>query len=455
MKTQKQIFRWLMLLVLFLGAGGAWAQTSTTATQTVCPGSEPYFVNPGNASNTATWAIVPAGPAITPGIDQWHISVNWPNPLVPTLYTLSLTESSANGCDSLVSVKVTVNPAPVPPVGSDITQCEQSPIQTLTAVATPPSGATVVWYDAATLGNIVASPTLSAVGTVTYYAESVNTVGGCPSPTRTAVTLTITGAPAPPTSGGDITQCEQSPIQTLTATATVPAGSTVVWYTAATGGTIVASPTLSSVGTVTYYAQTVVTVGGCTSLTRTGVTLTITGAPAPPTSGGDITQCEQSPIQTLTATATVPAGSTVVWYTAATGGTIVASPTLSSVGTVTYYAQTVVTVGGCTSLTRTAVTLTINALPTATISYDNASYCTTPVGTGFATSTLSGQSGGTYTSFPAGLVIDAITGTINLGTSLPGTYTVTYTFTNGICPSTTTTTVIIKIAPATSPIYHN
>ena len=37
-------------------------------------------------------------------------------------------------------------------------------------------------------------------------------------------------------------------------------------------------------------------------------------------SGGDQTECEESPIQTLTATATAPAGSTVVWYNAPTGG---------------------------------------------------------------------------------------------------------------------------------------
>jgi hypothetical protein len=44
-----------------------------------------------------------------------------------------------------------------------------------------------------------------------------------------------------------------------------------------------------------------------------------------PTSGGDLTECEATPIQTLTAAATSPIGSTVVWYNAATGGSIVAS----------------------------------------------------------------------------------------------------------------------------------
>jgi surface antigen len=283
-------------------------------------------------------------------------------------------ETNAEGCTNLlpVEVAVTVNPAPdAPTSGGNIAQCEQSPIQTLTATATAPSGSTVVWYDAATAGAVVGSPTLSTVGTVTYYAESVVTVSGCTSLTHTAVTLTINSAPAAPTSGGNIAQCEQSPIQTLTATATAPSGSTVVWYNAATAGAVVGSPTLNTVGTVTYYAESVVTVGGCTSLTRTAVTLTINPAPAAPTSGGNIAQCEQSPIQTLTAIATAPSGSTVVWYNAATAGTVVGSPTLSSVGTVTYYAESVVTVGGCTSLSRTAVVLAIIAVPTTSHIYHN------------------------------------------------------------------------------------
>jgi hypothetical protein len=41
-----------------------------------------------------------------------------------------------------------------------------------------------------------------------------------------------------------------SPVQTLTATATVVSGSTVVWYDAATGNTV-ANPILNTIGTRT------------------------------------------------------------------------------------------------------------------------------------------------------------------------------------------------------------
>ncbi|MBK8601234.1 MAG: hypothetical protein IPN80_12435 [Flavobacterium sp.] len=131
--------------------------------------------------------------------------------------------------------------------------------------------------------------------------------------------MTINPASVVPVSGGNQTECEASPLQTLTATATVPAGSTVVWYNAATNGSIVTNPTLNSVGTVTYYAQAV-NGNNCSSLSRTPVTLTINPASVVPVSGGNQTECEASPLQTLTATATVPAGQTVVWYNAATNG---------------------------------------------------------------------------------------------------------------------------------------
>ncbi len=112
---------------------------------------------------------------------------------------------------------------------------------------------------------MVASPVLSAVGTTTYYAESVQNVTACTSSTRTAVILTIQPTPAAPASGGDITECEANPIQTLTATATAPAGSNVVWYDAASNGNIVASPTLNTIGTITYYAESQNATTSCVS----------------------------------------------------------------------------------------------------------------------------------------------------------------------------------------------
>jgi hypothetical protein len=68
---------------------------------------------------------------------------------------------------------------------------------------------------------------------------------------QTAVTLTIVGVVPNPTASDQTVCSNGSNTQTLTATAT---GNTITWYSAATGGSIVSSPTQVGVGS-TYYAE--------------------------------------------------------------------------------------------------------------------------------------------------------------------------------------------------------
>jgi gliding motility-associated-like protein len=104
------------------------------------------------------------------------------------------------------------------------------------------------------------------------------------------------------------------------------------------------------------------------------------------------------------------------------------------------------TAGTCSNTTSTSITIT--ALPIATIAYTGGPYCAT----GTATPTQTGVSGGFYTA-PAGVFINGVTGNINLLTSTPGTYTVTYTFTNGTCSNTATTTIKINALPTATITY--
>ncbi len=155
---------------------------------------------------------------------------------------------------------------------------------------------------------------------------------------------------------------------------------------------------------------------------------------------------------------TISAGSHYAWsIIAGTGGagTITAGATenlitvnWTSAGTCTL-SVTETNAAGCLGTPQTIV-ITVNALPTATISYAGTPYCAT----GTAAVTRTGQAGGTYSS-TAGLSINAATGTIDLVASTPGTYTVTYSFTNGACSNTATTSVTINALPGTSVIYHN
>ena len=105
-------------------------------------------------------------------------------------------------------------------------------------------------------------------------------------------------------------------------------------------------------------------------------------------------------------------------------------PTPNAVATSgTYYIKGT-TASGCSDIQP--VTVTINALPIANITYAGSPYCAT----GTATVTLTGQAGGFFSAPPA-VSINGLTGDINLAATTPGSYTVIYTFSNGTCSNST------------------
>jgi len=184
MKTKLKFLRSLLLvMLLFAGASGALAQTSSTPTQTICIGSQPYLVHPGNKVNTLLWAISPG----TSGA-EWTIttptdsttSVNW---LVSGTYTLTLTETTSSGCDSVVSVQVTVSPSPTPTITCHADICQGTAGDIFT---TEPGMTNYVWSVSG--GGIITgggTPTSNTV-TVTWTLSGSQTVsvnyndpGGC------------------------------------------------------------------------------------------------------------------------------------------------------------------------------------------------------------------------------------------------------------------------------------
>ncbi len=87
------------------------------------------------------------------------------------------------------------------------------------------------------------------------------------------------------------------------------------------------------------------------------------------------------------------------------------------------------------------VTVTITDPPVADFSYTATPYCKnetdpSPTFTG-------GGTAGTFSSAPAGLIIDAVTGIIDLSASTPGTYTITNLVSGElVCPDATATTIV-------------
>ena len=280
---------------------------------------------------------------------------------------------NGSGCTSnnMAIAQVTVAPAPAAPALTNtgtVTTCTGT--QVTLSIANPQAGYTYNFYTTATGGASVATgtsfttPVLTA--NTTYYAEATNS-GGCVSDTRTAVTITISTPPAAPTAGTTGTAICTGNATTITATSADPSA-TISWFANAAGGTALATgnsfttPVLTA--TTTYYAEADNS-GSCPSATRTPVTVTVSPTPDAAIAGTGGTSICINSATTITATST-DATATITWYAAATGGTVLATgnsfttPVLNS--NTTYYAQ-VTNSTGCTSAARTAVTITINALP--------------------------------------------------------------------------------------------
>lgn len=171
------------------------------------------------------------------------------------------------------AVQAIINPVPAAPSASNVSRCG-----TGTLVLTASSSEQVYWYSAASGGTLLATnssyTTPSISTTTTYYAEAGNT---CRSATRTAVQAIIDPIPNAP-AASDVSRCGPG-VLTLSATST----ETIYWYSAASGGTLLATaasyttPSLSS--TTTYYVET----GNNCRSARIAVNAIITTAPAAPT----------------------------------------------------------------------------------------------------------------------------------------------------------------------------
>ena len=128
---------------------------------------------------------------------------------------------------------------------------------------------------------------------------------------------------------------------------------------------------------------------------------------------------------TLSGTTTLPVN-TLIFDVTATGGTLTVTP-----GNL------------CGTGSSSSIAISMSALPSASISYPAASYCTSasPVSV-----TQTGTPGGTYTASPSGLSINATTGQVTPSSSTPGTYTVTYSYVSG-CAGTATASLTINPGP--------
>lgn len=330
-------------------------------------------------------------------------------------------------------VTVTVKSMVVAPtVTGPTTTC---PGTTVTLTATAPAGTTFNWYDSATgtpsiFTNAVFSPVINA--SRSYFVSGIAS-DGCES-ARTEVVITTIPPPAAPQASGGST-CFGGKAVLIATT-----GSNHLWYADETGGTPIYSgqvfetPALSA--TRDYFVSSV-GANGCESTTRTRVTATVIAKPTAPTASGPT-----NPICAETSTTLTASGSTgsYRWWSDQTGGTLLAetatynTPALTA--TQTFWVEAL-TPEGCTS-DRSYVTVNVTTPVNPQFLYLSATYCNAGLSDA-PTINLPGAF-----NKPAGLSIDINTGVINLATSTPKKYTITFTPSGSPCnaPSTTEITII-------------
>lgn len=137
----------------------------------------------------------------------------------------------------------------------------------------------------------------------------------------------------------------------------------------------------------------------------------------------------------FTATNLLPANASFVNNTTANGGTIVVQGLTNGQN----YSFTIEDQNGC----PISITGTFTGVTASGFSYAQAAYCK---GTANPSPTLTGVAGGTYSGSP-GLVVNAITGVVNIAATPVGTHTVTYTSPGAPCNSQSTFVITINPLP--------
>ncbi|MBC5773791.1 gliding motility-associated C-terminal domain-containing protein [Pontibacter sp. KCTC 32443] len=315
---------------------------------------------------------------------KWYTSSTGVNPLGvgPSLTTETLTATttyyvdatSSAGCVSgRRAVTVTVKPQPATPQASDRTICSGQ--TTTLSVTAPDPTLTYRWYnvngDLLTTGTTYTTEILT--NSTTFFVEASTVTSPVCTSSRKAVVVTVSPIPTTPVAS-DAAICTGT---STNLTVQSPDVNLIYnWYTSPTGGSAIATGVTFNTGNLTsnrvYYLEAATT-AGCVS-TRAQVTVTVTPLPATPTAES-IAICAGAPA-TL-AVKDPDANLTYRWYTAASGGTLLATGNTYAInsvnGTVTYYVEAVTT-GGCASASRGAVTVQVTSLP-ATPDADNAIIC--------------------------------------------------------------------------------
>ena len=225
---------------------------------------------------------------------------------------------------------------------------------------------------------IVYAAGFAGTGHLTVSVEESSTTEKFAVSERLAVTVTCTAPSAPTAAVTTASYCVGESASPLSATPA--AGSTLAWYTAATGGSgspTAPTPSTTTAGTFNYYAAS--SINGCESASRLPFTVTVKPAPSA-TVSGNATVCLNATAPSVTFTgsgATTPytfhytlnGGSTQTAVSSGTGNTASLTQSTAVKGSFAFTLTRVASANGCASnLSAAAVTVKVNPIPSAGVS---------------------------------------------------------------------------------------
>ncbi|MCW3072317.1 MAG: hypothetical protein JWO44_2207 [Bacteroidetes bacterium] len=442
--------------------------TATPTVQTICSGTATSISLSSNvAGATFAWTVSQtnaSGASAGSGSSIAQALTATTTAAGSVVYTIT---PSANGCTGLpVTVTITVNPSPNV-IATPASQTICSGATTGISLSGSVAGTSFTWTASQTnvsgaaggAGTSIAqvlTATASTPGTADYTITP--TANGC---VGTPSTVTVTVNPTPVVTATPVNQTICSGATTSIALTSNVAGTTFTWTSSqsgATGGGSGSGSTIAEVLTATGTSPGSVTytitpsASGCAS--STPITVVITVNPLPSATATPSTQNICDGAATGIALTSNLGATTFDWTVAQTNvtGAVAGSGTsisqLLDLVSATTAGSAVYTItptdNGCPG-TPVTVTVNVNPIDNAAFSYSSSTYCQT--GTD-PSANITGTPGGVFSVLPStGLVMDTLSGLIDLSASALGTYNITYQ-TNGVCPSNSIVTVTLTTAPS-------
>lgn len=169
-----------------------------------------------------------------------------------------------------VSDNFSINPIPNAPTAASQQNFCEADVATVADLI--PSGAQYKWFDSALSTTPLANSILLVSGN--YYVKETGSISSCLS-ASTMVTVTINDVPAPTLNQNGQIFCGIDQPKVSDLSGNTNASASIVWYDAATNGTILSSATLLQ-DKVTYYGFDFSSATGCLSKNNIAVTVSLT-----------------------------------------------------------------------------------------------------------------------------------------------------------------------------------